>query len=125
MEGGKASEPGVPRGGVISPLAADFHMNRFLKYWRQTGEGEAWDAHAAHHADGFVILSRGHAAGALAWTDRAMTRLGLTLNRMETRPRGARTDRSGFLGHSPARMSSGGQAGGSPGRARPVRACGV
>ncbi|HWX35050.1 MAG TPA: reverse transcriptase domain-containing protein [Steroidobacteraceae bacterium] len=34
MEGGKASEQGVPQGGVISPLVANLYMNRFLKYWR-------------------------------------------------------------------------------------------
>jgi len=81
MEGGKASRHGVPQGGVISPLIANLYMNRFLKYWRQTGRGEAWQAHVINYADDFVILSRGHAVEALAWTDRTMTRLGLTLNR--------------------------------------------
>jgi RNA-directed DNA polymerase len=64
MEGGKASKMGVPRGGVISPLVANLYMNRFLKYGRQTGKGEAWDAHVINYADDFVILSRGHAAEA-------------------------------------------------------------
>ena len=36
------------------------------------------------YADDFVILSRGHAAEALAWTKAVMTRLGLTIN--EARP---------------------------------------
>jgi RNA-directed DNA polymerase len=76
MEGGKASRRGVPRGGVISPLVANLYMNRFLKYWRQTGRAEAWDAHVINYADDFVILSRGRAAEALAWTDSVMTRLG-------------------------------------------------
>jgi RNA-directed DNA polymerase len=92
-------------------------MNRFLKYWRQTGRGEAWQAHVINYADlafrsawltptkrrdDFVILSRGHAAEALAWTDRTMTRLGLTLNlnRTKTRLCDARTDRFDFLGYS-------------------------
>jgi RNA-directed DNA polymerase len=98
MEGGKASRQGVPQGGVISPLIANLYMNRFLKYWRQTGRGEAWQAHVINYADDFVILSRGHAAEALAWTDRTMTRLGLTLNRTKTRLCEARTDRFDFLG---------------------------
>ena len=85
MEGGKASKQGVPQGGVISPLVANLYMNRFLKYWRQSGRNEAWQAHVINYADDFVILSRGHAAEALAWTDRVMTRLGLTLNRTKTR----------------------------------------
>src|SRR6202171_2460639 len=38
LEGGKASRMGVPQGGVISPLVANLYMNRFLKYWRQTGK---------------------------------------------------------------------------------------
>jgi hypothetical protein len=37
MAGGKASKMGVPQGGAISPLVANLYMNRFLKYWRQTG----------------------------------------------------------------------------------------
>jgi RNA-directed DNA polymerase len=100
MEGGKTSRQGVPQGGVISPLIANLYMNRFLKYWRQTGRGEAWQAHVINYADDFVILSRGHAAEALAWTDRTMTRLGLTLNRTKTRLCEARTDRFDFLGYS-------------------------
>jgi len=100
MEGGKASRQGVPQGGVISPLVANLYMNRFLKYWRQTGRGEAWDAHVINYADDFVILSRGHAAEALAWTDGVMTRLGLILNRTKTRLCDARSERFDFLGYS-------------------------
>jgi RNA-directed DNA polymerase len=100
MEGGKASRQGVPQGGVISPLVANLYMNRFLKYWRQNGKGEAWDAHVINYADDFVILSRGHAAEALAWADSVMTRLGLTLNRTKTRLCDARSDRFDFLGYS-------------------------
>ena len=70
MEGGKASRQGTPQGGVISPLVANLYMNRFLKHWRQSGRGEALQARAINYADDFVILSRGHAAEALAWTDR-------------------------------------------------------
>jgi RNA-directed DNA polymerase len=100
MEGGKASRRGVPQGGVISPLIANLYMNRFLKYWRQTGRGKAWQAYVINYADDFVILSRGHAAEALAWTDSVMTRLGLTLNRTKTRLCDARTDQFDFLGYS-------------------------
>jgi len=100
MEGGKTSGMGVPQGGVISPLVANLYMNRFLKYWRQTGKGKAWDAHIINYADDFVILSRGHAAEALTWTDSVMTRLGLTLNRTKTRLCDARAERFDFLGYS-------------------------
>jgi RNA-directed DNA polymerase len=47
-----------------------------------------------------VILCRGHAAKALAWTDRVMARLGLTLNRDKTCLRDARQERFDFLGYS-------------------------
>jgi len=100
MEGGKANKHGTPQGGVISPLIANLYMNRFLKYWRQSGRGEAWQAHVINYADDFVILSRGHAAEALAWTDRVMARLGLTLNRTKTCLRDARQERFDFLGYS-------------------------
>ena len=100
MAGGKANKMGVPQGGVISPLVANLYMNRFLKYWRQSGKGGAWDAHIINYADDFVILSRGYAVEALAWTDRVMTRLGLTLNRTKTRLCDARSERFDFLGYS-------------------------
>jgi RNA-directed DNA polymerase len=100
LGGGKANRQGVPQGGVISPLIANLYMNRFLKHWRQTGKGDAWKAQVINYADDFVILSRGHAAEALAWTDATMARLGLTLNRTKTRLCEARTERFDFLGYS-------------------------
>ncbi len=100
MEGGRATRQGVPQGGVISPLVANLYMNRFLKYWRQTGRGEAWRAHIVNYADDFVVLSRGHADEALAWTEQTMTRLGLTLNRTKTRLCDAREETFDFLGYS-------------------------
>jgi RNA-directed DNA polymerase len=100
MEGGKASKQGTPQGGVISPLVANLYMNRFLKHWRQSGRGGALQAHVINYADDFVILSRGRAAEALAWTDRVMARLGLSLNRTKTCVRDARQERFDFLGYS-------------------------
>jgi RNA-directed DNA polymerase len=100
MAGGQASKRGTPQGGVISPLVANLYMNRFLKHWRRTGRGEAWQAHVINYADDFVILSRGHAAEALAWMDDVMGRLGLTLNRSKTRLCDARRERFDFLGYS-------------------------
>jgi RNA-directed DNA polymerase len=98
--GGKSNMCGTPQGGVASPLLANIYMNRFLKYWRLTGCGEAFRAHVIAYADDFVILSRGYAAEALAWTRRAMTRLGLTLNEAKTSLKNARQERFDFLGYS-------------------------
>lgn len=76
------------------------YMNRFLKHWRLTGRGEAFHAHVVAYADDFVILSRGRAAEALAWTKAVMTKLGLTLNEAKTSLKNARQDRFDFLGYS-------------------------
>jgi RNA-directed DNA polymerase len=84
MEGGKASKRGTPQGGVISPLVANLYMNRFLKHWRRSGRSEAWQAHIINCADDFVILSRGCAAEAMAWTDAVMTRLGSRMRENRT-----------------------------------------
>jgi RNA-directed DNA polymerase len=100
MTGGKGSPRGTPQGGVVSPLLANVYMNRFLKHWRLTGRGEAFQAHVVAYADDFVILSRGYAAEALAWTKAVMTKLGLTLNEAKTSLRDAREERFEFLGYS-------------------------
>src|SRR5262252_6983315 len=71
-----------------------------LKHWRLTGCGDAFQAHVISYADDFVILSRGRAAEALAWTKAAMTKLGLTLNEAKTSLRNARQERFDFLGYS-------------------------
>jgi RNA-directed DNA polymerase len=115
MSGGKHRTCGTPQGGVISPLLANRYMNRFLRHWRQRERGEAFCADVVNYADDFVspanalrdisplrglILSRGHAAEALAWTRRVMTRLGLTVNEAKTTVRNARQERFDFLGYS-------------------------
>ena len=100
MSGGKGSSCGTPQGGVASPLLANIYMNRFLKYWRVSGSGEAFRAHVVSYADDFVILSRGRAAEALAWTRGVMTKLGLTINEAKTSLRDARKERFDFLGYS-------------------------
>ena len=76
LTGGKSSTCGTPQGGVVSPLLANLYMNRFLKHWRATGRGEAYQARIVSYADDFVILSRKSAAEALAWTRQVMIKLG-------------------------------------------------
>jgi RNA-directed DNA polymerase len=100
MTGGKNSTRGTPQGGVASPLLSVIYMNRFLKHWRLTGRGEAFRAQVISYADDFVILSRGHAAEALAWTKAVMTKLGLTLNEAKTSLKDARTENFDFLGYT-------------------------
>src|SRR3977135_3704472 len=98
--GGKGNKRGTPQGGVASPLLANIYMNRFLKHWRLSGGSEAFCAHVVAYADDFVILSRGRACEALAWTKAVMTKLGLTLNEAKTSLRDARQERFDFLGYS-------------------------
>jgi RNA-directed DNA polymerase len=100
MSGGKGNSRGTPQGGVVSPLLANIYMNRFLKHWRLTGRGEAFRAQVVSYADDFVILSRGYAAEALAWTKAVMTRLGLSINEAKTSLRNVRQERFDFLGYS-------------------------
>jgi RNA-directed DNA polymerase len=100
VTGGKSSKRGTPQGGVASPMLANLYMNRFLKHWRMTGRGEAFRAHVVSYADDFVILSRGHAAEAMAWTKAVMTKLGLTLNEAKTSLKDARKERFDFLGYT-------------------------
>jgi RNA-directed DNA polymerase len=100
MSHGRRSTCGTPQGGVVSPTLANVYMNRFLKYWRQSGRNAAYQAHVVSYADDFVILSRGHAEEAKTWTGQVMSRLGLTLNEAKTSVRDARQERFDFLGYS-------------------------
>ena len=100
MSGGQKATRGTPQGGVASPLLANIYMNRFLKHWRQTARNEKFRAHIISYADDFVILSRGCADEALAWTRTVMTKLGLTLNEAKTSVKNAREDHFDFLGYT-------------------------
>jgi RNA-directed DNA polymerase len=75
-------------------------MNRFLKYWRITGRGEAFQAQVVNYADDFVILSRHCATEALNWTRSVIPRIGLTLNEAKTGIKQARTEQFDFLGYT-------------------------
>ncbi len=100
LVGGKRVVSGTPQGGVVSPLLANIYMNRFLKYWRGSGQSERLRAHVVAYADDLVILSRGSAAQALEVLGNAMTRLGLSVNEAKTAIRAARQERFDFLGYS-------------------------
>jgi len=100
ITGGKHSTRGTPQGGVASPMLANLYMNRFLKHWRLTGRGEAFCAYVISYADDFVILSRGKATEALAWTEGVMTKLGLKLNEAKTSLKDARNESFDFLGYA-------------------------
>lgn len=98
--GGAGTTSGTPQGGVISPLLANIYMNRFLKYWRITRRDEVFRAAIVAYADDFVILSCGHAAEAMEWTRKVMSKLGLILNETKTHIRNARQEEFDFLGYT-------------------------
>ncbi len=100
MTGGRDRHVGTPQGGVVSPLLSNIYMNRFLKHWRLTGRDDVFQARVISYADDFVILSRGHAVEALAWTRSVMMRLGLTLNEAKTSVKDARQESFDFLGYT-------------------------
>jgi RNA-directed DNA polymerase len=75
-------------------------MHRFLRAWRQRGKGQQYRARLITYADDFVIVSRGQAAAALAWTRGVLERIGLTLNDAKTGIRNARTESFDFLGYT-------------------------
>lgn len=100
MTGGKASRAGTPQGGVISPLLANIYMNRFLRVFLERGKDREFAARLVSYADDFVILSRGKAEAALAWTRRMMVAIGLSLNEAKTGVRNAREEHFDFLGYS-------------------------
>jgi RNA-directed DNA polymerase len=100
MTGGKGSRAGTPQGGVISPLLANIYMNRFLRVFLERGKDREFAARLVSYADDFVILSRGKAEAALAWTRRVMAAIGLTLNETKTGIRNAREEHFDFLGYT-------------------------
>ncbi|MDA1313801.1 MAG: group II intron reverse transcriptase/maturase [Acidobacteria bacterium] len=100
MTGGKGAKRGTPQGGSLSPMLANLYMNRFLKCRRQQGKGSEFRAVVVTYADDFVILSRGCAAEVLEWSERVLTRIGLTLNPVKTKLVYAKTESFDFLGYT-------------------------
>lgn len=76
------------------------YINQFLKHWRITERGKAFRAQVISYADDFVILSRGKAEQALAWTRAVKQQLGLSLNEGKTVVRNACREGFDFLGYT-------------------------
>src|SRR3954454_18432429 len=78
-------EPGAPKGA--RPV-------------RGGADGKVLTEQLASRLLHFVILSRGRAAEALAWTRAVVAKLGLMLNEAKTSVKDARTERFDFLGYT-------------------------
>lgn len=100
LTGGRGSRMGTPQGGVVSPLLANIYMNRFLRVFLERGKDREFRARLVNYADDFVILSRGRAEAALAWSRRVLGAIGLTLNETKTCIRDARRESFDFLGYT-------------------------
>ena len=102
MTGGRGSSTGNPaRRDCFAAARRALHEPLSVQVgWRITGQGTRFRAEVVNYADDLVILSRGHAREALAWTRQVMTRLGLTLNEAKTSVRDGRKESFDFLGYS-------------------------
>lgn len=98
--GGKRTTRGVPQGGVLSPLLANLHMNRYLQAFREAGLDRRYGARVVNYADDFVVLCRRGAAEVLAQTRQWFQAMGLTLNEQKTRLCDGRRDAFTFLGYT-------------------------
>lgn len=97
---------GTPQGGVASPLLANLYMRRFLLGWKRRGHERRLEAPIVNYADDFVILTRGHAAEALAAMRDLMAHLKLTVNERKTRPCSVPEETFTFLGFTFGRRVS-------------------
>jgi RNA-directed DNA polymerase len=100
FSGGKGATRGTPQGGVVSPLLANLHMNRYLKVFRLRGLDRRYGARLVNYADDFVVLCRTGAAEVLAQSRRWFTHMGLTLNERKTRVCDGRREAFDFLGYT-------------------------
>ncbi|MFP7754466.1 reverse transcriptase domain-containing protein [Thermodesulfobacteriota bacterium B35] len=79
------SRKGTPQGGVISPLLANIFLHEYDKRFHSTeGPGSFANARLVRYADDWVIMARYIGPRILAFVDRTLADLDLTLNRDKT-----------------------------------------
>jgi RNA-directed DNA polymerase len=77
----KTEEYGTPQGSVVSPLLANIYLHAFDKMFQLSGIPGT----LVRYADDFVIRLRGGGQAVLAWIQRKLALLGLTLHAEKTR----------------------------------------
>jgi RNA-directed DNA polymerase len=101
-DGGRPKRPrqGTPQGGVISPLLANVYLHLLDRNFRLHVQRGELHGRLVRYADDFVLLTARRPDRELAWIQRVMTRLGLTLHAEKTRVLDARRTAFVFLGHT-------------------------
>ncbi len=101
-DGGRPKRPrqGTPQGGVISPLLANVYLHLLDRNFRLHVQRGDLGGRLIRYADDFVLLTARRPARELAWIQRVMGRLGLTLHAEKTRVLDARHVSFAFLGHT-------------------------
>jgi RNA-directed DNA polymerase len=81
------SSAGTPQGGVISPLLSNVYLHEMdLRWHRQGGPGELYNARLVRFADDFVVLARYIGPPIVRFlTDLLEGKMGLSINREKTR----------------------------------------
>lgn len=101
-DGGSPKRPraGTPQGGVISPLLANIYLDLLDRAFRKRVERGELKGRLIRYADDFVLLTPRKPDRELAWVQKVMGRLGLTLHPEKTRVLDARQETFAFLGHT-------------------------
>ncbi|HUM59486.1 MAG TPA: reverse transcriptase domain-containing protein [Bacillota bacterium] len=82
---GKKKICGTPQGGVISPLLANFALNKLdVAWYRPGGPFEKYNARLVKYADDFVIMARYIGNPIKNEVENIISSLGLTLNEKKT-----------------------------------------
>ena len=81
--GGSGKEP--PQGSLISPLASNLYMRRFILGWKALRHARRFRAEIVNYADDLCVLGKAPAAETLAAVKRLVAGLKLTVNERKTR----------------------------------------
>lgn len=96
----KRPRQGTPQGGVISPLLANVYLHLLDRNFRTHVQRGELQGRLVRYADDFVLLARRRPDRELAWLQRVMTRLQLTLHAEKTQLLDVRRTDFVFLGHT-------------------------
>ena len=85
--------------GVISPLASNLYMRRFILGWKALGHARRYRSEIVNYADDLCVLGKAPAAEMLAAVERLMAGLKLPVNERKTRCLRCPEEAFEFLGY--------------------------